>query len=32
MRDMQKVLDLWGGWAAADSSGIDYSHIAMRRQ
>lgn len=28
MRDMQKVLDLWGGWAAADSSGIDYSHIA----
>ncbi|EPY5246130.1 TPA: antitermination protein Q [Klebsiella pneumoniae] len=28
MRDMQKVLDLWGGWASADSSGIDYSHIA----
>ncbi|WP_241186702.1 antiterminator Q family protein [Klebsiella michiganensis] len=28
MRDMQKVLDLWGGWAAADSSGVDYSHIA----
>ncbi|HIG8413500.1 TPA: antiterminator Q family protein [Klebsiella michiganensis] len=28
MRDMQQVLDLWGGWAAADSSGTDYSHIA----
>ncbi|MFH2533758.1 antiterminator Q family protein [Klebsiella pneumoniae] len=28
MRDMQKVLDLWGGWASTDSSGIDYSHIA----
>ncbi|HDS7147323.1 antitermination protein Q [Klebsiella pneumoniae] len=28
MRDMQQVLDLWGGWAATDSSGTDYSHIA----
>lgn len=28
MRDMQKILDLWGAWAAADSSSIDYSHIA----
>ncbi|EOV9708303.1 antiterminator Q family protein [Cronobacter malonaticus] len=28
MRDIQKVLELWGGWAASDSSGVDYSHIA----
>lgn len=28
MRDMQKVLDLWGAWAASDSSGVDYSAIA----
>lgn len=28
MRDIQKVLELWGGWAANDSAGVDYSHIA----
>lgn len=28
MRDIQKVLELWGGWAACDSSGVDYSPIA----
>ena len=28
MRDMQKVLDLWGAWAASDSCNIDYSPIA----
>lgn len=28
MRDMQKVLERWGGWAASDSSGVDYSHVA----
>ncbi|EKY1998595.1 MULTISPECIES: antiterminator Q family protein [Cronobacter] len=28
MRDIQRVLELWGGWAASDNSGVDYSHIA----
>ena len=28
MRDIQLVLERWGGWAASDSSGVDYSHIA----
>ncbi|MGK9003714.1 antiterminator Q family protein [Citrobacter europaeus] len=28
MRDMQKVLELWGAWAASDSCNIDYSPIA----
>lgn len=28
MRDMQKVLDLWGAWAASDSCNVDYSPIA----
>ncbi|VAE17211.1 antitermination Q family protein [Enterobacter hormaechei] len=28
MRDIQKVLERWGGWAASDSSGVDYSPIA----
>ena len=28
MRDIQKVLELWGGWAASDNSGVDYSPIA----
>ncbi|QMM52471.1 DUF1133 family protein [Enterobacter sp. RHB15-C17] len=28
MRDMQKVLERWGGWAASDCSGVDYSHVA----
>lgn len=28
MRDMQKVLDLWGAWAASDSCSVDYSPIA----
>lgn len=28
MRNIQKVLELWGGWAASDSSGVDYSPIA----
>ncbi|ACR69469.2 antitermination protein Q [Edwardsiella ictaluri] len=28
MRDMSKVLERWGGWAASDHAGVDYSHIA----
>ncbi|MFP2504481.1 antiterminator Q family protein [Buttiauxella gaviniae] len=28
MRDMQKVLERWGGWAASDGSNVDYSPIA----
>lgn len=28
MRNIQKVLELWGGWAAADNSGVDYPTIA----
>lgn len=28
MRDMQKVLDIWGAWAASDSCNIDYPPIA----
>ncbi|PKA28508.1 antitermination protein Q [Cedecea lapagei] len=28
MRDIQLVLERWGGWAASDSSGVDYSSIA----
>lgn len=28
MRDIKLVLERWGGWAASDNSGVDYSHIA----
>ena len=28
MRDMYEVLDRWGAWAAADSSGVDWKPIA----
>lgn len=28
MRDISLVLERWGGWAALDSSGVDYSHVA----
>lgn len=28
MRDIDRILRLWGAWADSDSSGIDYSHIA----
>ena len=28
MRDIQKVLKLWGGWAANYNLGVDYSPIA----
>jgi hypothetical protein len=28
MRDIQVVLERWGGWVASDSSGVDYSPIA----
>lgn len=28
MRDMRKVLDLWGAWAASDSCNVDYSPVA----
>jgi hypothetical protein len=28
MRDIQLVLERWGGWAASDNSGVDYSPIA----
>nr|WP_230674803.1 antiterminator Q family protein [Yersinia pseudotuberculosis] len=27
-RDIQLVLERWGGWAANEYSGVDYSHIA----
>ncbi len=27
-RDIQLLMEKFGGWAAADSSGVDYSHIA----
>ncbi|ANI82397.1 antiterminator Q family protein [Kosakonia oryzae] len=28
MRDIQKILELWGAWAASDSCNVDYSPIA----
>ncbi len=28
MRDIQAVLERWGGWASGDHSGVDYSPIA----
>lgn len=28
MPDIKIVLERWGGWAAKDSSGVDYSNIA----
>ncbi|PJZ04993.1 antitermination protein [Pantoea rodasii] len=28
MRDMSLILNCWGAWAAADSSGVDWQHIA----
>jgi len=28
MRDIQQVLERWGGWAASDNSGLDWSPIA----
>ncbi|EML9492505.1 antitermination protein [Enterobacter ludwigii] len=28
MRDMYEVMDRWGAWAAADSSGVDWQSIA----
>lgn len=28
MRDIKLVLERWGGWAASDNSGVDYSPIA----
>lgn len=28
MRDIQLVLERWGGWAASDNSGVNYSSIA----
>src|SRR5690606_13017431 len=28
MRDMYEVMDLWGAWAAADSSGVNWQPIA----
>ena len=27
-RDIQQILERWGGWASMDSSGVDYSHVA----
>ncbi|WP_241623713.1 antiterminator Q family protein [Rosenbergiella epipactidis] len=27
-RDIQLLMERFGGWAASDSSGVDYSHIA----
>ncbi|MGZ0803205.1 antiterminator Q family protein [Kluyvera ascorbata] len=28
MRDMYEVMDTWGAWAAAESSGVDWQPIA----
>lgn len=28
MRDIKKLLEMWGGWAATEKSGISYPHIA----
>ncbi|EAT2573057.1 DUF1133 family protein [Salmonella enterica subsp. enterica serovar Matopeni] len=28
MRDIQMVLERWGGWASSDNAGVDYSPIA----
>ncbi|MEN4766018.1 antiterminator Q family protein [Pantoea agglomerans] len=28
MRDMTQILDSWGAWAAAESSGVDWQPIA----
>ncbi|MEG6127008.1 antiterminator Q family protein [Enterobacter asburiae] len=28
MRDIKIILERWGGWAASDNSGVDYSPIA----
>lgn len=28
MRDIRKLLEGWGGWAATERSGVSYSHIA----
>lgn len=28
MRDIQTILERWGGWASNDNSGVDYSSIA----
>ena len=27
-RDMYEILDMWGAWAAADNSGVDWQSIA----
>lgn len=27
-RDMYEVMDMWGAWAAAENSGVDWSQIA----
>ncbi|WP_158784439.1 antiterminator Q family protein [Pantoea sp. BAV 3049] len=28
MRDIKLLLEMWGGWAATERSGVNYSHIA----
>lgn len=28
MRDIQYILECWGGWAASEGAGVDYSPIA----
>lgn len=28
MRDMKYILECWGGWAASEGAGVDYSSIA----
>lgn len=28
MRDMYEVMDMWGAWAAAESSGVDWQPVA----
>ncbi|MFO6490617.1 antiterminator Q family protein [Hafnia alvei] len=28
MRDIQKVLDMWGAWVASDSNGVDWPRVA----
>ncbi|WP_342753725.1 antiterminator Q family protein [Pantoea sp. MBD-2R] len=28
MRNIKRLLEMWGGWAATEQSGVSYSHIA----
>lgn len=28
MRNIKRLLEMWGGWAATESSGVSYPHVA----